>query len=225
MYAELADILDRADGDESVRVVVFTGSGDSFAAGNDLQEFLDNPPSGDTAPVWRFMLTLAQARLPLVAAVNGVAVGIGVTMLLHCEQVLCSTEATFSLPFVNLGVVPEAGSTLLLPQCAGFQRAARLLLLGESFDAQTAYDAGIAGELLAPADVLPAAMAFAEKLAAKPRSALLATKNLLRSDSQPVAERISTEARLFEQHLKTPAAREALSAFVDRRNVDTSKFD
>ncbi len=225
MYEALYQAIESADQDDRVRVLMFTGSGDSFAAGNDLQDFIENPPNGEDSPTWKFMLALAKTDLPIVAAVNGVAIGVGTTLLLHCDQVFASHKVKFGMPFLNLGIVPEAGSTLLLPRCAGYQKAAQLLLLGEPFNAQEAFDAGIVGHLVNEDEVFETAMATAKKLAGKPRSALRTTKRLLKDTSEPLLDRINTEARAVEEYLKSPAAKEAMTAFLEGRRVDKSKFD
>jgi enoyl-CoA hydratase/carnithine racemase len=225
MYGEMAAALSGAAADPAVRVVVFSGSGGFFSAGNDVQDFLQNPPSGEDSPVWAFLKAIASFEKPIVAAVEGAAVGIGTTLLLHCDIVVASTTARFQLPFVDLGLVPEAGSSLLLPALAGYHMAAELLLLGAPFDAQAAHRAGLVSRVVLPAELLPAAMALAEALAHKPPASLRLTKRLLRRATQALlAETMREEGRLFTERLASPEAREALTAFMEKRKPDFSRF-
>ncbi|MFN4164384.1 MAG: enoyl-CoA hydratase [Ferrovibrio sp.] len=217
MYAAMADALDAAETDAAVRVIVFAGNGGAFTAGNDLQDFLNNPPQGDESPVFRFLRAISTASKPLVAAVNGVAVGVGTTMLLHCDLVYVGTDARLSLPFVNLALVPEAASSLLLPAMIGYHRAAELLLLGEPFNAETAKDYGIANAIFPDARVLPEAMQVAAKLAAKPPTALRLTKQLLRQTRGDIAGQMAAEGVHFRSQLKSAEAREAMTAFFEKR--------
>lgn len=217
MYAAMADALEAAEIDAAVRVIVFAGNGGAFTAGNDLQDFLNNPPQGDESPVFRFLRAISTASKPLVAAVNGVAVGVGTTMLLHCDLVYVGTDARLSLPFVNLALVPEAASSLLLPAMIGYHRAAELLLLGEPFNAETAKDYGIANAIFPDARVLPEAMQVAAKLAAKPPTAMRLTKQLLRQTRGDIAGQMAAEGVHFRSQLKSAEAREAMTAFFEKR--------
>ncbi|HYD17842.1 MAG TPA: enoyl-CoA hydratase [Patescibacteria group bacterium] len=217
MYQAMADALEAAEKNPEVRVIVIAGTGDSFCAGNDLQDFLKNPPDEKNSPVLNFLRALSESKLPVVAAVNGTAVGIGVTMLLHCDFVYIADNALLSLPFVDLGLVPEAGASLLLPKLAGHQKAAELLMLGEPFTAQEAKDMGLATAVIAPADLEKTVLKTAQKLAAKPRDALRHTKSLLRRDFESVADRIAAEAKIFKQCLASADAQEALTAFKEKR--------
>ncbi len=217
MYDAMAKAIEDADKNPAVRVIVITGSKDVFCAGNDLQDFLSNPPSGPDSPVIKFLNTIAAAKLPIVAAVNGIAVGIGTTMLLHCDFVYIADTATLSLPFVDLGLVPEAAASMLLPRLAGHQRAAELLMLGEPFKPALAVEIGLANAVCKPEDLEATAMKTAKKLAAKPRNALLHTKQLLRRDFETVAQRIEEENRIFKDCLASPDAKEALQAFREKR--------
>lgn len=218
MYDSMAKAIKDADKDPTVRVVMITGSGDSFCAGNDLQDFLTNPPKNEkSSPVLNFLAAISEAKVPLVAAVNGTAVGIGVTMLLHCDFVYMAKEAPLSLPFVNLGLVPEAGASLLLPRLAGHAKAAELLMLGEPFTAKDAHEMGIVNKLCEPAEVEAAALKTAKKLAAKPREALLETKSLLKREFESVAKRIDEEAKVFKKCLESADCKEALTAFKEKR--------
>ncbi len=217
MYDDLTKAIKDAEKDKNVRVILITGAGDSFCAGNDLKDFLENPPKSKNAPVLKFVRAIADAKLPIVAAVNGTAVGLGVTMLLHCDFIYVAKDATLSLPFVNLGLVPEAAASLLLPRLAGHPRAAEMLMLGEPFSAKAAVDAGIANAVCEPEDLEATALKTAKKLAAKPRNALLHTKALLRRDFESVAARIDAEADIFRECLDSDDAKEAFTAFKEKR--------
>jgi enoyl-CoA hydratase/carnithine racemase len=179
MYATLADALATADADPAVRVVVLQGHETIFSAGNDIGDFLNKPPSAEEAPVFRFLHGIARFSKPLIAAVCGPAVGVGTTMLFHCDLVYAGDNAAFSMPFVNLGLVPEAASSLLVPQMMGYHRAAEALLLGEPFMAEAALEVGLVNRVVPPSEAANVAQAQARKLAAKPLSALVATKQLL----------------------------------------------
>ncbi|MDD2582779.1 MAG: enoyl-CoA hydratase [Desulfuromonadaceae bacterium] len=225
MYQALADALTEADSDEAVRVVLICGGDDCFTSGNDLADFISAPQVGPDSPGMQFLAAISEARKPLVAAVNGLAVGIGVTMLLHCDLVYAGTNATFQMPFVNLGLCPEAGSTLLLPRIMGHQRAAELLLLGEVFSAEKAYNLGIITELCQDSDVLTTARSRSLQLAAQPAAAVRLAKNLLkRNYASQLHETIAEEGMQFVARLKSPEAAEALQAFIQHRKPDFSKF-
>jgi len=223
MYTAMAEALRQAGGDDAVRVVLFHGSESAFTAGNDLEDFLERPPSGDDAPVFRFLLAVAGFDKPLVAAVNGPAVGLGTTLLLHCDLVYAGDNARFSMPFTQLGLVPEFGSSLLLPMVAGYQRAAEMLLLGEAFDAQAALAAGFVTRVLPVAESLPAAWKAAEKLARLPRKSVEVTRSLLRgANREAIVQRMRDESAHFRRMLAEPAAREAFAAFLAKRKPDFS---
>lgn len=226
MYKALADSLTEADSDDAVRVILICGSDDCFTSGNDLADFLAEPPTDPESPVMQFLTAISEARKPIVAAVNGLAVGIGVTMLLHCDLVYAGNSATFQMPFVNLGLCPEAGSTLLLPRIMGHQRAADLLLLGEPFSADKAYSLGIVTALCPDSDLLTTARKKALQLAAQPAAAVRLAKNLLKRDyATPLKKTIAEEGAQFIACLKSPEAAEALQAFMQRRKPDFSKFN
>ena len=226
MYQALADALAEADRDDAIKVVLIHGTDDAFTAGNDLEDFLQDPPQREDSPVFQFLHQLSRARKPLVAAVNGVAVGIGTTLLLHCDLVFIGDKAKFALPFTALGLVPEAASSFLLPRIAGHQRAAEALLLGQPFGAQQAVEMGFVNRVLPPAHVLPAAHKAAEQLAALPGKSLRATKALLRGAFQTTMEsRMTEESRLFKEMLTEPAAKEAFAAFFAKRKPDFSGLD
>jgi len=224
MYAALTDELVAADADPAVRAIVLQGAGGAFTAGNDLQDFLASPPSGDDSPVVRFLCTLPRLATPLVAGVEGPAVGVGCTLLLHCDLVYASEDARFALPFVNLGLCPEAASSLLLPRLAGLQRASELLLLGEPFDAARAHEVGIVNEVLPRGAVQARARERARALASRPPAALRATRALVRAGlQQAVEDRLRAELRVFAERLSSPEAREAFTAFLEKRPPDFSK--
>lgn len=225
MYRELAAAIERAGSDREVGVVLFTGTGGVFTAGNDLVDFLENPPQGPEAPVYRFLDALVNTDVPLMAAVDGFAVGIGTTMLLHCEQVFATERARFSMPFINLGIVPEAGSSMLLSEACGYQKAAELLMLGEAFDGGEALRCNIVSRLCEPEELMDQALATAHKLAAKPRDALRATKRLMRRNRESLPDRIAAEGVLFNQALASPAAKEAMNAFLEKRTPDFKQFN
>ena len=226
MYQALAEGLKGADKDAAVRVILISGTDDCFTSGNDLADFLSAPPTGPESPVMQFLTAISEARKPVVAAVNGLAVGVGVTMLLHCDLVYVGENATFQMPFVNLGLCPEAGSTLLLPRIMGHQRAAELLLLGESFNAGKAFTLGIVTEVCPDGDVLATARARALQVAAQPAAAVRLAKELLKRDYAPqLRETIAEEGKQFMARLKSPEAAEALQAFMQRRKPDFSRFN
>lgn len=224
MYAALADALDAAQADTTVRVVVLQGDATVFSAGNDIADFLHQPPATQDAPVFRFMRGIATFPKPLVAAVCGPAVGIGTTLLFHCDLVYAGDNAAFSMPFVNLGLCPEAASSLLVPQMFGYHRAAEALLLGEPFLAEAAQEVGLVNRVVPPTECNALAQAQARKLAAKPLSALVETKRLMKGGQMAaVLERTAQEAESFGRMLREPAAREAFSAFMEKRHPDFSK--
>lgn len=225
MYQALADAIGTAERDAAIRVILIHGAGGAFTAGNDLKDFLSNPPRGEASPVFRFLAAVSTAEKPIVAAVSGVAVGIGTTMLLHCDLVYAAENARFALPFVNLGISPEAGSSFLLPRIAGYQRAAELLLLGEPFDAAKARDAGIVTAVVPNDNVLDTAKAAAKKLAERPANSIRVTKRLMRKwDRDSVARAMKEEGDSFVALLSSPEAKEAFSAFLEKRKPDFSQF-
>ncbi|MBV8342291.1 MAG: enoyl-CoA hydratase/isomerase family protein [Gammaproteobacteria bacterium] len=216
MYAALAAGLQTAQGDGAVRAVLFSGEGAGFCAGNDLQEFLAEGKFTPDHPVMDFLRTLATFEKPLLAAVHGQAVGIGVTMLLHCDLVVAARTAQFALPFVALGLVPEAGSSLLLPRLIGQQRAAELLFLGKPFDAPTAHALGIVSRVVDESALRDEAAALARGVAQQPPAALAATRRLLRGDPQELLARIAEEARVFGAQLESEEFRAGIRAVLAR---------
>ena len=224
MYRGMIEALQQAEADPAVRVVLITGSEDCFTAGNDLMDFANAKP-GETSPAIIYLQTLAAAQKPVIAAVGGVAVGIGTTMLLHCDLAYAATSARFQLPFVNLGLCPEAGSSVLLPALMGHRRAAELLLFGEPFSAEVAHELGIVNAVLSGSEVLSTATAKALQLAEKPPAALQTTKALLkRGTAGSIADAMARETEKFAALLQGPEAREAMMAFMQRRKPDFSKF-
>ncbi|MBP6617360.1 MAG: enoyl-CoA hydratase, partial [Burkholderiaceae bacterium] len=210
MYATMADALDQAQADAAVRVVLLQGDVTIFSAGNDIGDFLNKPPAGEQSPVFRFLHGIAAFPKPIVAAVCGPAVGIGTTMLLHCDLVYAGDNAAFSLPFVNLGLCPEAASSLLLPQMFGYHRAAEALLLGEPFMAEAALEIGLVNRIVPPTEVNAMAQTQARKLAAKPLTSLVETKRLMKKgQAVQVAQQMDEEGAVFGRMLREPAAREA----------------
>ena len=225
MYAGIGAALGAAEADPQVRAMLIHGKADCFTAGNDLKDFLARPPHGERSITTDFLHQLAALQKPLVAAVGGAAVGIGTTMLLHCDLVYAAPNARFQLPFVPLGLVPEAGSSLLLPAIAGYQRAAELLLLGQPFGADKALAAGFVTEIVPEADLFEYARGAALALAALPPASVRLTKQLMKAAfSRAVGEQIDAELREFKQRLGSPEAKEAMSAFFEKRKPDFSKF-
>lgn len=218
MYAALADGLHAAEADDAIRVIVIRGEGGAFTAGNDLKDFLQSPPTGNDSPVIRFMMALKDAEKPVMASVSGVAVGIGTTLLMHCDLVYAAENARFALPFAQLGLCPEYASSLLLQRLAGYQRAAELLMFGEPFDADTAETIGLVNKQMAP-DLLDEFVASqAAKLAAMPADSLRTTKRLMKSAlAQSVNDSLQAELKEFMRLLTGPDAREAMSAFMEKR--------
>jgi enoyl-CoA hydratase/carnithine racemase len=216
MYEALGAALHDARADATVRVVLLGGEGAGFCAGNDLQDFLQGPKFTPAHPVMELLRTLATFTKPLIAAVHGPTVGIGVTMLLHCDLVVAARSTQLSMPFVSLGLVPEAGSSLLLPLLVGRQRAAELLLLGRPFDAETARGLGIVTRVVDDAALVTEAHALARELAQQPERALAATRQLLHGDPAPLLRRIEEEAWLFGALLESEEFRERVRALLAR---------
>lgn len=224
MYGALADGLDRANSDAAVRVLHITGAGEAFTAGNDIADFSGQSGGHEEPPVFRFIKGLPQLEVPLVAAVNGLAIGVGVTLLLHCDFVYASDGAVFKTPFVDLALVPEAASSQLMPAQMGHLAAARMLLLGETLDAPAAQACGLVTEVLPTAGLLEKSLATAARLAQKPPAALRASKALMRQRTEPVLERMEREFEAFGAALSSPEAAEAMAAFFEKREPDFSQF-
>jgi enoyl-CoA hydratase/carnithine racemase len=224
MYVGMIEALQQAEADANVRVVLISGTPECFTAGNDLMDFAAAKP-GETSPAITYLQTLAAAQKPVIAAVGGVAVGIGTTMLLHCDLVYSATDARFQLPFVNLGLCPEAGSSVMLPELMGHRRAAELLFFGEPFNAEAAHAMGIVNAVVPGSELLATATAKAQALAEKPPSALRITKALLkRGPAGAISDAMAAETEKFAALLQGPEAKEAMMAFMQRRKPDFSKF-
>ncbi len=226
MYSTLAEAVEQAEADTAVRVLLLHGKGDAFTAGNDLQDFLQKPWKGQAnPPAVRFIHAVAKAKKPVVAAVQGLVVGVGTTILLHCDLVYAANDARFLMPFVNLGIVPEAASTVLLPLLIGRQRATELFMLGSPLTAQRAYEMGLVNEVVPPEQVLQTATTAAQALASKPSAALGACKDLMQRPYRAEVERaLREEVEVISERLDSPETREALAAFLEKRKPDFSKF-
>jgi enoyl-CoA hydratase/carnithine racemase len=225
MYDALSTALRAADADSTVRVVCLTGNGDAFTAGNDIVDFRSGPPpiSNEVGP-GGFIAAVAEMEKPVIAAVNGLAVGIGTTILLHCDLVYAAAGARFQLPFVNLGIVPEAGSTVILPGALGRHRAAELFLFGEPLSAATAERWGLVNSVCPEAELMDRVLERAEVLAAKPARVVRLIKHLLTTPATSVPDRAEEELRLLAEQLGAPEAKEAMQAFLERRRPDFSRF-
>jgi enoyl-CoA hydratase/carnithine racemase len=224
MYLALAGIFSEAANNENTRVVLWHGAGDSFSAGNDLEDFLKNPPGPGNFPQARLMEALVNFDKPLVAAVHGAAIGGGTTMLTHCDFVYAGESTKFQMPFINLAVVPEFGSSYSVPARIGHLRAAELILLGGPFDARRAAELGLVTQVMSDKDVLARATETAGKLAAKPPRALQASKRLMR---QPFREQIKAamkaENEEFSAQVRSEDAKEAFTAFLEKRKPDFAR--
>jgi enoyl-CoA hydratase/carnithine racemase len=216
MYEALCAALAQAQADTTVRAVLLSGEGAGFTAGNDLNDFLSGLNFSADNPIVRLLRALATFGKPLLAAVHGQTVGIGTTLLLHCDLVVAARTTVFSMPFVALGLVPEAASSLLLPRLVGQQRAAELLLLGKPFDAATAHTLGLVNRVVEEADLLGTARALAREVAAQPVAALLAARRLLRGDPAQVMARIDEEAKIFGERLQSGEFRAAVRAVLSK---------
>ncbi len=225
MYQALADGLTAAEADPSVRVAVIRGTDGCFTGGNDLMDFMQHPPTGEDSSVGQFLKAIATFSKPLVAIADGVAIGIGTTLLLHCDLVYLGSNARLKLPFVNLGLCPEAASSLLLPRLVGTAKASELLLLGREFNASEAVSMGLANAKFESADLVDGAMAIVRQLAAQPPEAVRVSKALIRGrDRDAVAEVMRVEFEQFTARLMSPEAAEAFQAFAEKRAPDYSKF-
>ncbi|BCO25566.1 2,3-dehydroadipyl-CoA hydratase [Rhodoferax lithotrophicus] len=225
MYAAMADALTHAQPDDGVRAVVIQGHESVFSAGNDIADFLKAPPVSPDVPVFRFLRAISTFSKPVVAAVCGPAVGIGTTMLFHCDLVYAGDNAMFSMPFVNLGVCPEAASSLLAPQRMGHGRAAEALLLGDPFTAEAALEMGLISRIVPPTEANALARHQALRLASKPLQPLLMTKRLMKQGQAAlVATHMAEEGTIFGRLLGEPAAREAFGAFLEKRRPDFSNL-
>jgi len=224
MYTAMTEALIAADADSSVRAIIITGGPDCFTAGNDIADFAAAKP-GQVSPAIRFLETLAATAKPVLAAVSGVAIGIGTTMLLHCDLAYATAGSRFQLPFVNLGLCPEAASSLILPALMGTHRAAELLLFGEPFAADIACKLGIINHVVSVAELVPTVTSKAQQLAQKPPASLRTIKMLLKSgQAEAIKQAMAREGQNFAALLQGPEAKEAMAAFLERRKPDFSKF-
>ena len=215
MYAGLATGLNEAAGDFGIRAVILTSEDQHFTAGNDISDFMNNPPSSESSEVSQFLESLLNFPKPLIAAVKGNAVGVGTTMLLHCDVVVASPSAKFSMPFASLGLVPEAGSSFLFPQLVGYQRAARIFMTGESFDAPSAIEMGLVTSI--ENDPINEAMKIAQQIAEQPPQAIINTKALLKAKSHDaVAAVMKAEFEIFAMSLQSEEAMEAFMKFMSK---------
>jgi enoyl-CoA hydratase/carnithine racemase len=219
MYTALADGLQAGDSDPAIGAHVFMGSGGVFSAGNDIVDFMAAAKAGGAlgGPVERFVRLLPRVAKPMIAAVDGPAVGVGATMLLHCDLVYATPAVRLSMPFLDLGLVPEAGSSLLLPLRIGYVRAFEMLVLGETFDGERARDAGLVNRLVAADQLEAIALDAARRLCAKPPEALAIARRLMRGDATELEARMSVEVEAVRQRLASPEAMEAFQAFVEKR--------
>ena len=224
MYIAMADLLEGAAKDDDIRVVLWHGAGDSFSAGNDLEDFMKNPPGPGESPQARLMRALIDFEKPIVAAVHGAAIGGGTTMLAHCDFVYAGESTRFQLPFVNLGLVPEFGSSYLLPLRFGYIRAAELILLGKPFDASRAAELGLATQVVSDEKLLATASETARKLAGKPPGALQACKRLIkRAAREELEQAVKFENGEFAARVRSAEAREAFTAFLEKRPADFTR--
>jgi enoyl-CoA hydratase/carnithine racemase len=224
MYGDAAQALKTAQADPNVRVVVITGEGNCFTAGNDLKDFLEVPPTNEDAEVFQFMFALSAFPKPVIAAVNGLAIGIGTTLLFHCDLVYAVPEATFQMPFLNLAVVPEFASSLLVPRLVGRAAASELLLLGEAFNAARAKEIGLLNAVVPAGDLMATVMGKAKALALKPPGAVRDAKALMHASVAEIHRHIVTEGKIFGERLQTPEFKEAATAFFEKRAPDFSRF-
>jgi len=225
MYLDAEKALLESSDNKDVRVVVFSGAGDHFTSGNDVVEFINNPPAGDNPPVQRFLLALCRFPKPVVVAINGLAVGIGTTMLGHCDYVVAADDARFKLPFVDLGACPEGGSSLLFPQLMGHSLAAELLMVADIFGSEKAAQVGLVNKVVAKDEVQVHAQKIAKKLSLKAPGAMIKSKALLKQGyAKDLEQRIVEEIGNFGTMLQSAEAKEALTAFVEKRAPDFSNF-
>lgn len=225
MYDGMAEAFEQADADPAIRAVIVTGTGDAFTSGNDVRDFQNRSESNVGSAAGNFLRAISTMKTPLVAAVNGMAIGVGTTLLFHCDFVVLARSARLMMPFTSLGLVPEAASSLLVPRVVGMHRANALLMLGESIDAETAFAWGIGNRLVEDAELMDVAHAYTRRLAALPPEALRQTKALIRHGTPEFAGRMAEEGEVFGRQMKSPEAREAFAAFAEKRRPDFSQFN
>ncbi len=224
MYRQLADAIQKARTDDDVRVIRLVGAGNCFTAGNDIHDFASQTHSENVTDTVAFMQALIECEKVVVAQVHGLAVGIGTTLLLHCDLVYCAPDTRFVLPFINLGLVPEYASSYLLPRLAGRRKASEWLMLGEPFESQEAKDFGLVSRII-EADMLEGTVStICQSLVEKPAFALKHTKQLLSNETEAIQQQMNTELDLFLEAMTTDAAKEAFSAFLEKRPLDRNKF-
>lgn len=224
MYDAMADAFAQVDADPTLRVALLTGTGDSFTSGNDIADFQARAAGNREGSASRFLPTLSSMQKPLIAAVNGPAIGVGTTMLMHCDLIIAARSARFVMPFTSLGLVPEAGSSLLFPRLLGHQRASALLLLGEPMDAAIAHQWGFVNRVVDATELTATAHELARRLAALPPQAVRLTKRLMRQGAADLAGRMEEELVLFRERVASPEAAEAFRAFMEKRKPDFSRF-
>ena len=225
MYAAMSGAMTAANDDPAIRVIILTGTGDAFTSGNDVRDFQARAATNTASPAGAFLPAISTLKKPLIAAVNGMAIGIGTTMLMHADLIIAARSATFRMPFTPLGLVPEAGSSMLVPQAIGLRRANALLLLGDAIDAATAADWGLINQVVDDAVLMDTARAMAARLAALPAAAVRATKALIKTGAPELQARITEELAVFRDRVSSPEAAEAFAAFVEKRKPDFSGFE
>jgi len=225
MYRQMAQALEGAGKNKQLRAVLIKGEGGSFTAGNDLQDFAGSTEKQQLADTIAFMHALKDCPLPVIAQVRGLAVGIGTTLLLHCDLVYCSDDSKFVLPFINLALVPEFASSYLLPKIAGHQKASEWLMLGEPFDAAEAVNFGLVNQSTGPDELEAVVQQVLAKIVAKPREAMSQTKSLMKYDHRQVTQHMNIELEAFVAQLGSDAAKEAFSAFLQKRKPDPAKYN
>lgn len=225
LYNQFRDTLEELDNDASVKVILLRGAGDSFSAGNDVEDFLKSPPDGVKSPVFTFLRRLMDMKTPLIAAVDGPAVGIGATMLLHCDLVYATARATFQFPFVALGLCPEAGSSLLLPLLVGQRQATEWLLFADRFNGEEALAAGFINSVHEPEALHDYALERAQRLAALPPASVRLTRQLLRDPwRDQLLQVMINEGEHFRERVRSDEAKEAFTSFLEKRRPDFSRF-
>jgi enoyl-CoA hydratase/carnithine racemase len=224
MYDGVVAAFAAAETEPEIRVIMLTGTGDTFTSGNDIKDFQQRAGNSNAPAASPFLTALAALEKPLIAAVNGAAIGVGTTMLGHCDLIVAARSARFSMPFTRLGLVPEAGSSLLFPQLLGHQRASAMLLLGDPLDAEAAFAAGFVYQVVDDAELMAAARAVAARLAVLPPAAIRQTKYLMRHGQPDLTGRIAEELLLFRDRVNSPEAAEAFAAFMAKRLPDFSRF-
>lgn len=225
MYNGVVAAFEVAETDPGVRVILLTGAGDTFTSGNDIKDFQARAAGNERRDGSPFLTALSSLRKPLIGAVNGAAIGVGTTMLAHCDLIIAARSARFVMPFTSLGLVPEAGSSLLFPRLVGLQRANALLLLGQPLDAESALNWGFVNQVVDDADLMDTARAMAKRLAALPPQAVRLTKQLIKQGSHDLTDRIAEELVVFKERVGSPEAGEAFAAFIEKRKPDFSRFE